>query len=125
MIYADYTYYSGPFGGSAISGAYFPALARRASAFIDRMTYGSLQTGVPVTDAVRMATCAVAEAIQQYEASAEQVVSAASLKSESAGGWSETYQDAGDAQTAIDCALRAAGEPYLLYTGLMDRGLSP
>lgn len=123
MPYADYTYYSGTYRGTAISSDAFAALARQASLFIDQITYNRLNTGWPVTDAVKNATCAVAEAIREYEAAQQQAMSAAALKSESVGGWSGTYQDADIVRVAIESAMTEAARPYLIYTGLMDRSV--
>lgn len=124
MIYADYAYYSGPYQGTAISEDAFAALARRASLFIDQLTYNRLNLGSLVTDAVRMATCAVAEAMQASDNAqiGQTAAYAAGIKSESTDGRSVTYQDANAIRAACETQWAAAAKPYLIYTGLMDRG---
>lgn len=123
MIYADYAYYTNSYNGTVIPKDAFAALARRASLFIDRITYNRLN-GWIVTDAVKNATCAVAEVLQRYESAESQAVAAATLKSESVGGWSGTYQESDAINASIESAMENAAKPYLLYTGLMDRGIS-
>lgn len=123
MPYADYAYYSGTYQGTAISEDAFAALVRRASLVIDEITFNRLNSGWTVTDAVRMATCAVAEALKQYEAAEQSAVSAAGLNSENNDGYSISYQDAKTVRAAIDSTKLEAARPYLIYTGLMDRGV--
>lgn len=123
MIYADYAYYTNTYKGTSTSQDAFAALSRRASAFIDRLTYNRLNNGYAVTDAVKMATCAVAEAMQESTETKKTAIPAASVKSESVDGDSVTYQDPGDIREALETLWTEAAEQYLLFTGLMDRGL--
>lgn len=126
MTYADYAYYSGTYQGTAISEDAFAALARRASLLIDRITFNRLNTGWPVTEAVKMAMCAVAETIKATdEAQAEQTAAyAAGIKSESTDGRSVSYNDADAIRAAYEAQWSGAAEPYLMFTGLMDRRIS-
>lgn len=125
MAYADYSYYAGTYKGTEISEDAFTALARRASIFIDRLTYNRLHTGWTVTDAVKNATCAVAEAIQASDkAQALQTADyAAAVKSENTDGRSVTYQNTGDIREAVESLWTEAAEQYLLFTGLTDRSV--
>lgn len=125
MIYADYPYYSGTYQGRSISEDAFAALARRASLFIDLITYNRLNTGWPVTDAVKMATCSVADAMQAAADSETTANYAAAVKSESTDGRSVSYQDASNIRAELEAQQLRAAEPYLIYTGLMDRGICP
>jgi hypothetical protein len=125
MIYADYPYYSGTYQGKSISEDAFAALARRASLFIDQLTFNRLNAGWPVTDPVRMAACAVAEAMQATADTQVSATYAAGIKSESTDGRSVSYQDADTIRAVYEAQWAGAAEPYLLYTGLMDRGLAP
>jgi hypothetical protein len=50
-------------------------------------------------------------------------IPAASVKSESVDGDSVTYQDPGDIRETLETLWAEAAEQYLLFTGLMDRGL--
>ncbi|MGX8711632.1 MAG: hypothetical protein ACQGTM_15475 [bacterium] len=104
--------------GSAIDEDAFPALAREASLFIDQLTFNRLNQGWAVTDVVKMATCAVAEAVKTNEAAR---TVAAGKKSESVGSWSVSYQSAAEISAAVNDAMADAATPYLIYTGLMDR----
>ena len=123
MIYADYAYYTGTYKGTAISEDAFAAFARRASAFIDRLTYNRLNTGYAVTDAVKMATCAVADAMKASSEVEQAAVHTAAVKSESVDGDNTTYQSQADIRDALEIQWAEAAEQYLLFTGLMDRGL--
>ena len=85
MAYADYTFYTSTYKGNAIAESDFDRLATRAGSWLDRVAGGSPS---PVTDAVKMAACAVAEAWQQNEQGGEMV-------SQSVGSWSRTYAKQG------------------------------
>ena len=69
-VYADYEYYTDTYLGTAIAETAFDALALRASAVIDRLTFD--RAAVVITadeddatiDLIQMATCAVAEELQ-------------------------------------------------------------
>lgn len=123
-MYADYMFYKGPFGGSLILEADFPALERQAALHIDLITLNRLHTGWAVTDTVKMAVCAITEAIKKHEAAAQAAETAAGIKSENNDGYSVSYQDAEVAQAAIEAAMTKAAWPYLIFTGLMDRSAS-
>lgn len=120
-MYADYSFYGSPFGGSLLSEAEFPALERRAALHIDRITFERLKHGWPVTDSVKMAVCAVAEALKRHEQAERTAEVAAGLKSENNDGYSVTYQDPDTTLAALSAAMTEAARAYLIYTGLMDR----
>lgn len=122
-MYADYAYYTSTYAGTAISSDAFVAFARRASAFIDRLTYNRLNTGYTVTDAVKMATCAVADAMKASAEAEQAATYSVTKKSESVDGDNVTYQDAEDIREALETQWAEAAEQYLLFTGLMDRGI--
>ena len=110
-MYADYAYYQGTYHGTALTEAQWPAAAREADAWLDRLTLGRLQRGAPVDDAVRMAACAMAEVAGRYQtAAAERTPGLASATND---GYSESY-----AGTAADLAaqeqteLQAAADLY-------------
>lgn len=121
MTYADFEYYRDVYHGSAIDEDAFPALAREASLFIDQLTFNRLNQGWAVTDVVKMATCAVAEAVKTNEAARRATTAAAGKKSESVGSWNVSYQSAAEISAAVNDAVTEAATPYLIYTGLMDR----
>ena len=66
-MYADYDFYQRAYQGNLIPETAWPAVARDASAYIDRITYGRLRHGATVTDDVRMAVCAVAEVVYAHQ----------------------------------------------------------
>lgn len=137
MIYADYTYYTEAYLGTAISEEEFPACALRASAFLDYYTQGRAEdnAGLP---ALKMACCAVAEQ-QQMILSAQKLAKqsllagaesgAGEVQSESVGSFSRTYRSGGDSAGAASAvagnaqaALAQAARQYLAGTGLLYRG---
>lgn len=138
MAYADYTYYTGEWLGTAIAEADFPRLALRASDFLDYYTRGKAAsaTGETVVDALAKACCAVAEQMQEDEklkAVAAQAVDAAlagngEVKSETVGSWSRTYATASDyaadksGATALRSQYARIADEYLVNTGLLYRG---
>ncbi len=122
MTYADFEYYGNVFHGSAIDEDTFPTLAREASLFIDQLTYNRLNQGWTVTDAVKMAVCAVSERIQTAEQSCSLSINAA-VKSENNDGYSVSYNDLSLIRSQLYSDYEAAAYPYLIYTGLMDRSL--
>lgn len=121
MAYADFTIYSDTYMGVAIAQADFPRLALRASEFIDQVTHDRAAAVVEAdTDntaiaSIQMATCAVAEKIQELE------VSGGTLASESVGrGFSATYQS----KLFDDGQLIRVAKKYLGRTGLMYSGFA-
>lgn len=123
-MYTDYAYYLSTFGGSDItSDLEFTVLERKAALHIDRITYNRLHMGQSVTDAVKMAVCAVADTIKQYSSTAQAAITAAGLKSENNDGYSVSYQDSETAQAAIESAMTESARDWLIYTGLMDRSV--
>lgn len=141
-MYADYTFYTDEFFGTAIEEADFPRLSSRASDFID---YYTRNKAAGVTDeatltALAKACCAIAEAIQadeQVKALAAKATASAlassggEIRSETVGSWSQTYATASDyykaggaAMTARDtrAAYAEIAREYLTNTGLLYRG---
>ena len=112
-MYADYTFYVEIFGGGegGIQSFDWPAVSRRADAYLDQLTYNRLRNGAAVTDAVRMAACAVAEATQRHEKT--QKVNPAGIKSESVGGQSVTYEDVAALSERYEAELLEAVDLWL------------
>lgn len=82
MAYADYTFYTDTYKGNSIPEADFERLILRASSYLDKVYNGTIET---VTDNIKMAACAVAEAWQTNEQGGDVV-------SQSVGSWSRSYQ---------------------------------
>lgn len=128
MEYADYTFYTSSFLGSAISEADFPRLALRASQFLDYYTMGKAKN-FPELENLKMACCAVAEKCQVVEkaekSASESMNEGGNLKSESVGSYSVSYQTAGEKISAAESArngIAAVARMYLGGTGLLYRG---
>ena len=140
-MYADYTFYTGTFYGTAIAEPDFPRLSSRASDFIDYYTRGkaAAATDETITLALSKACCAIAEQMQIDENNAKIAAKAQAaaltsdtgeVKSESVGSWSASYttaadymgQSAKDAQGAARAAYAAIAAEYLANTGLLYRG---
>ena len=86
-MYADYNFYRTEYGGTLIEDE---ALYRRFSfgtdALIDRLTHCRLHNGWPVTHAVKMAACAVAEEFFKDSQSQELAAVQSGVKSENTDG---------------------------------------
>ena len=110
-MYADYAFYVETFSGELIQSLDWPAVSRRADAYLDRLTYNRLRNDDAVTDAVRMASCAIAEVTERHRK--QQEASPSGIKSESVGGQSVTYEDAAAFQARYDAELLDAAELWL------------
>ena len=115
--YVTYTYYTTTYLGTVIASADFARWALRASAVIDRLTYGRAATETDVTkvDAIKMATCAVAETLQTQDGAADGMIA-----SESIGSHSVSYVQG--STKSKEGAQSDAASLYLGSTGLMFRG---
>lgn len=113
MIYADYEYYIGIYGGT-MGETDFRRLARQASAKLDALTFGRLEhvTDKKTLSRARDACCAMTETLHKSEQGGE-------VASETVGKWSRTF--AGSGKTA-DRQLYDTAATYLADTGLMYRG---
>lgn len=122
-MYADFAFYRDTYKGVAVDEDAFAALERQASLFIDRITLNRLNTGWRVTDAVKMAVCAVVDVLKEHEDARQEALTAAGVKSENTDGYSISYQNADDIRATVESAMLEAAQPYLIYTGLMDRSI--
>jgi hypothetical protein len=118
--YADFEYYEDTYLGTAIAEADFPALALRASAYIDQITFqrAAEVTDESTLDLIKMATCAVAEEIQKTQVSGD----TGGIASESVGSHSVTYADNATARRSVEQKYLTAAALYLGGTGLLYRG---
>ena len=118
--YADFTYYTGTFLGTAIAEADFPRLALRASSTIDTLTFqrAAAIVDAPTVDLIAMATCAVAETIQTVEADG----GTDGITSEGIGSSRVTYAPYSAASRKTKQKYSEAAGLYLASTGLMYRG---
>ena len=91
-MYADYDFYLNEYFGNAISPEDFPRLSERASDYIRSATTGISNTvdGWQL-EAVKKASCAVAEALLDEEIMTATAFSGGqAVSSESVGGWSRS-----------------------------------
>lgn len=119
-MYADYAFYTDEFFGTSISEESFPHLSLMASQYIDYITMGKAKN-YTADNAVKLATCAVAECLAISE-SAKASQGEAEKKSESVGSWSASYYSYGESAMAMAARADTVARQYLLGTGLLYRG---
>lgn len=128
MAHAAYivsTDYTTTYKGTAIPAADFDRIALRASEAIDEMTMNEIRKAGISTfsaedqEAIKLATCVIAENFAQAEALSGGA--GAALTSEKVGSYSYTV----DTGAVIEASKAAHGraEGLLLYTGLLYRAL--
>lgn len=122
--YADWTFYSTTYLGTAIAQAAFPALALRASAQIDRITFDRAAEIIEAAEdtdiitKIKFATCAVADEMQR------QISQPREVASERVGNFSQNYIVTKDMELTSDQRLINAAKFYLGSTGLMFSGFA-
>lgn len=119
--YADYTYYTGTYLGTKISSSDFAAIALRASAIIDQLTYNrasAVTTPAEQVDAIKMAMCAVADVYYDVTVLGE----GAGIVSESIGQFSVTYSENSEKRLTSSEKYSEAARLYLGQYGLMFPG---
>src|SRR5574341_1473440 len=109
--YADYTYYTNTFLGTAIASSNFLRLATLASSMIDAMTFdrAAVETDTAKIDKIKMATCAVAEEIQAIETEG----GVTGIQSESVGNTSVAYSPNSPKLFSYKARLREKAKAYL------------
>lgn len=134
MAYADFTYYQQSYIGTEITDeSTFCQVAERASDYLDAVTFGRLETGIPLEleTKVRRCCCALAEAYAAFGGNAGAAQGGAgSIKSESVGAYSVTYASSserlslltGSDAAGLDSYLKQICGQYLGRTGLLYRG---
>jgi hypothetical protein len=123
--YATYEYYVGTYFGTAIPLSEFNALALRASAALDRLTFDRAATvitdGTDATTvaAIQMAVCAMADELKVMS-----VEGYSGVKSESVGSHSVSYSEGAPATKSMMGRLATAASLYLGGTELLYRGFA-
>ena len=137
MIYADYAYYTGAYGGKNLNQEDFDRMALRASVYIDLYTNERAEEQAELP-AVKLACCALAEQFMLMER-ADEIALRAMEKSEGEPGreltgetvgshsvtWQAGSESAAAAMTAADgvqLELKRVARQYLAGTGLLYRG---
>ena len=118
MAYTEFTYYVTSFLGTAIAESAFPALALRASAALDQMTFGRAATDTTNVTAIKNAMCAVAEELQRQDAQGN----VDGVATESQGQYSVSYlANSSRSKSNISKLQTAAGvwlaNTYLTFAG--------
>ena len=134
MMYADFAYYSGNYGGSLIPENDFDHYSAKASDRIDAVTFGRLENGIPdeFSEKVKRCTCELAEIIYIYSTISKSSVSAenSSISSEKIGEYSVQYTSSADRISAqfssyrdFDGICNDTIRRHLSRTGLLYRGV--
>lgn len=119
-MYADYTYYTTTYLGSALTEEEFARAATRAGSFLDYFTRGKSKTYTG--DELKMCCCALAEQYQIIENAQTQSMSGGELQSQTVGAWSKTYKSGTETAAAARETLAGIAMQYLGHTGLLYRG---
>jgi hypothetical protein len=118
MAYADYMYYATGFLGTAIAESDFPALAKKASAVLDQLTFGRSVTDTEYPTQIKDAMCAIAEEMHAIENSdGSEYVTSESEGSYSVSFAAEKAESRTDMQRYLDAARLWLANTSLLYAG--------
>ena len=119
-MYANYSYYTNHYGGD-IPGREYPAVERKAEAYIRKLTYVQGDIFAVENETVKDAVCAVADVYY----SCQKKQKAGAVKSENNDGYSVSYVvEQADGQTVEELIRKKAYEAastYLLPTGWLSR----
>ena len=131
MTCVDYIYYASEYMGTAIPEEAFPALSKRAAAYVDYITMGRAENAAgDAENAVKSAVCAIAEAMQDGDKlSAISSDTSRPISSETVGGWSRSFGSkavsSSDMQL-LETRKREIAMMYLAPYGLLRaRGFGP
>ncbi|WP_352400927.1 hypothetical protein [Anaerotignum sp.] len=116
MAYATYEFYRDSYGGDSISLAEFSRFARRASEYIDMVTFGRAVQYPDDNDALKRACCAVAEAYKINE-------EGGGIVAESVGKITRNYAASVTNTPTQEERLGTAVSIHLLATGLLYLGV--
>lgn len=100
-MFADYSYYTDSWAGTLIPAQEFNSYARKAERLINYIVNGGVKK---VTEPVKNAVCAAAEAAYELRQSVANIPQG--IKSENTDGYSVTYKD----YNADDLADREKGQ---------------
>lgn len=129
MNYTNFKFYAMEYIGNKIPQDDFEVISRRASVIIRKHIFNRDITGYERE--VQMATCSVAEILYKIEKLEQQknsTISDKTLKSESVGDYSRTFEisSISDIEKQISNQNEKIKEEirmYLLHTGLLYRGV--
>ena len=113
-MYADFEFYTEVYGGNSIAEGDFPRLAAKASALIDRLTFGRAAGHVD-DERVKMCCCELSESLALTDGNGGMI-----KQSENVGSWGYTL--AGSENASEGAFARAACRAWLpaewLYRGV-------
>jgi hypothetical protein len=113
--YADYEYYTTEYSGSTVLESDFTRLINKASAYLDRITFGRIEAP---TDEVRRAACEIAECIDQY-------ADTDGISQQTVGSLTEVYAPGTTSKPkSLEERQYEIARNYLANTGLLYRGVS-
>lgn len=118
-MYADYDFYLNEYLGNAIPPEDFHRLSERASDYVRAATRGvSDAVDGWQMDAVKKASCAVADALLDEEIMTAGAFSGErAVSSETVGGWSRSYRAASLASADVEYIEKRKRDALLLYLG--------
>lgn len=132
MMYADYAYYTGTFGGTLVPATDWDRAAGFASDWMDAATFGRLTAGVPSEweTQVRRCCCEMAEQVHSH-VFAGQSTDDGKVSSETIGSYSVSYRSSAETISALlhggtdglEDVLYSIVRRYLGRTGLLYRGV--
>ena len=114
-MYATWEYYRDIWSGTVIDRIEYKRLARKASAFLDSVTFYNIDDTWAADDRVRDACCAMVDLSHEYATGTR------GIASESTGSESISYRT--DDGTTEKTELASIARQYLGDTGLLYRGL--
>lgn len=117
-MYSTWGYYSSKFYGKCLDDIEYKRLARQASAFLDRSTFGQIDDFWTTDDRVIDAECALIDILYSYSNSLEQ----RGISSMSVGSESVSYTSDADSAYALQSEMYEACKLYLWGTCLLNRG---
>lgn len=120
--YVDYIFYTTIYAGTTIAETDFPALAIRATRMVSYLTFDRADAVIDadedadIVEAIKLATCAVADKMLEVESSPQQI------QSERVGSHSITYAQNSYQLLPNERKYLMAAKPFLVRTGLLYRG---
>lgn len=132
-MYADYSYYSGTYGGTIVPETNWNAAAGKSSDRMDAATFGRLASGVPAAwdTQVKRCCCELAELYYSYVLlPTMQSENGQPVAAETNSTYSVTYRSAADTSAALlygsgaglENLVQAVLAKHLGRTGLLFRG---
>lgn len=119
MAYADYDFYLNTYFGNVIAEEDFPRLSERASDYIRAATQGiSDRVDGWQLEAVKKASCAIADVLLDEEIMTASVYSGgAQVSSETVGSWSRSYRAPTLSVAEVENIRSRKADALMMYLG--------